>query len=112
MSLHIVDDEQRRDRPQDPRALRVPAARGHLLRYRSSTMCTDIACVALPRIYPRGARGGLLYFHHGLLGPQTDFVSRAQILNPGLLTLATGHCFYVIIPGLFLIKAAPGRRTP
>ena len=56
MSMHIVDDEQRRDRPQDPCALRVPAARGHLLRYRSSTMYTDIACVAAPRIYPRGAR--------------------------------------------------------
>ena len=56
MSLHIVDDEQRRDRPQPPCALRVPAARGHLLRYRSSTMYCDIACVAPPRIYPRGAR--------------------------------------------------------
>ena len=63
MSMHIVDDEQRRDRPQDtcgwpfgPVPFRVPAARGHLLRYRSSTMCTDIACVAVPRIYPRGAR--------------------------------------------------------
>ena len=56
MSMHIVDDEQRRDRPQPPCALRVPAARGHLLCWCSSTMCTDIACVALPRIYPRGAR--------------------------------------------------------
>ncbi len=63
MPVRIVDDEQRRDRPQDPCGwpfgpvpLRVPAARGHLLRYRSSTMCTDIACVAAPRIYPRGAR--------------------------------------------------------
>ena len=56
MSLHIVDDEQRRDRPQPPCALRVPAARGHLLRYRSLTMHSDIACVTLPRIYPRGAR--------------------------------------------------------
>jgi len=62
MSVHIVNDEQRRDRPQPmrlalrPSSFRVPAARGHLLRYRSSTMCTDIACVAVPRIYPRGAR--------------------------------------------------------
>ena len=63
MSVHIVDDEQRRDRPQSPCGwpygpgpFRVPAARGHLLRYRSSTMCNDIACVAVPRIYPRGAR--------------------------------------------------------
>ena len=30
MSMYIVDDEQRRDRPQHPCALRVPAARGHL----------------------------------------------------------------------------------
>ena len=34
MSMHIVDDEQRRDRPQHPCALRVPAARGHLQRQR------------------------------------------------------------------------------
>ena len=56
MSLYIVDDEQRRDRPQPPCALRVPAARGHMLRWRSSTMYTDIACVAPSRICPRGAR--------------------------------------------------------
>jgi len=56
MSMHIVDDEQRRDRPQYPCALWVPAARGHLLRCRSSTMHIGIACVAPPRIYPRGAR--------------------------------------------------------
>ena len=56
MSMHIVDDEQRRDRPQSPCALRVPAARGHLPRWRSSTMHTDIACVAPPCICPRGAR--------------------------------------------------------
>jgi hypothetical protein len=56
MSVHIVDGEQRTDRPQYPRALRVPGAQGHLLRYRSSTICTDIACVAVPRIFPRGAR--------------------------------------------------------
>ena len=56
MSLHIVDDEQRRDRPQPPCALRVPAPRGDLRRWRSSTMYTDIACVAPPGISPRGAR--------------------------------------------------------
>jgi len=32
------------------------AAGGHLLRCRSSTMHTDIACVAAPRICPPGAR--------------------------------------------------------
>src|SRR3990170_4187572 len=52
MSVHIVDDEQRRDRPQYPCALRVPAARGDLRCWRSSTMCTDIACVAPPGISP------------------------------------------------------------
>jgi hypothetical protein len=56
MSVHIVDDEQRRDRPQHPCALRVPVARGHLRRWRSSTMCVDIACVAPPGIYPRQER--------------------------------------------------------
>jgi hypothetical protein len=56
MSVHIVDDEQRRDRPQPPCALWVPAARGHLRRWRSSTMYIDIACVAPSCIHPRGAR--------------------------------------------------------
>ena len=66
MSVHIVDDEQRRDRlglrtqiPQPPCALWVPAARVHLLRWRSSTMYTDIACVAPPCICPRGARNAM-----------------------------------------------------
>ncbi len=40
---------------QPPCALRVPAALGHLLRWRSSTMCHDIACVAPPCICPSGA---------------------------------------------------------
>ncbi len=64
MSMHIVDDEQRGDRPQPacgwpaarPSSLWVPAARGHLLRWRSSTMYMDIACVPPPCICPRGAR--------------------------------------------------------
>jgi hypothetical protein len=37
MSVYIVDDEQRRDRSQHPCALRVPALRGHLRCWRSST---------------------------------------------------------------------------
>jgi hypothetical protein len=37
-------------------ARRGAAAGGHLLRCRSSTMHTDIACVAAPRICPPGAR--------------------------------------------------------
>jgi len=62
MSMYIVDEEQRRDRPQPkrlalrPSSLRVPAARGHLLCWRSSTMHTGIACVAPPCICPRAAR--------------------------------------------------------
>ena len=56
MSMHIVNDEQRRVRLQSPCALRVPAARGHLRRWRSSEMTMDIACVAPPCICPRGAR--------------------------------------------------------
>ena len=59
MSVHIVDDEQRRDRPQHPCALRVPAARGHLRRWCSSTMYIDIACVAPPCICLRGARNAI-----------------------------------------------------
>ena len=59
MSIDIVDDEQRRNRPQFPCALWVPAARGQLLRWRSSTMCTDIACVAPSCICPRGARNAM-----------------------------------------------------
>ncbi len=55
MSVHIVDDEQRRDRPQSPCALRVPSGRGHLLRWRSLMMYIDIACVAPPCICPRAA---------------------------------------------------------
>ena len=32
MSMHIVDDEQRRDRPQSPCAQRVSSGAGHLRR--------------------------------------------------------------------------------
>ena len=64
MSEHIVpsaqarvtEAEQRLNRAQDPCALRVAAARGHLLRCRSSPMHTGIDCVASPCICPRGAR--------------------------------------------------------
>jgi len=56
VAQYIVDDEQRRDCPQPPCALWVPAARWHLLRWRSSTMYTDIAYVAPPCICHRGAR--------------------------------------------------------
>ena len=61
VARHIVDDEQRQSphvnagsiAPQSPCALWVPAARGHLLRWRSER--------------------GLLYFHHGLLEGRMEF---------------------------------------
>ncbi len=53
MSMHIVDDEQRRDRPQHPCALPVPGVRGHLRRCRSSAMYNDAYLrFALPGICP------------------------------------------------------------
>src|SRR5438045_8129836 len=72
----IVEEEQRSDRPhsgpcnlrqtddgraqQDPCALRVAAARGHLRCWRPSTMHIDIACGPPPSIWPRGARNAAL----------------------------------------------------
>src|SRR5881296_1030390 len=56
----IVEEEQRRDRPQDPCALRVAAAGGRLLRCGGSTMSTNIACAAAPCIRPPGARNAAL----------------------------------------------------
>ena len=58
MSMHIVDDEQRRDRPQYVCALRVPAARGHLPFWRSSTTYMDIACVTPPCVCPARTDAG------------------------------------------------------
>src|SRR5881296_857807 len=60
MSVRIVDDEQRSDRPQDPCALWVAAAGGRLLRCGGSTMCTDVACAAAPSIRPPGARNAAI----------------------------------------------------
>src|SRR6059036_4076234 len=56
----IVEEEQRRDRPQDPCALRVATAGGRLLRCGGSTMCTDIACATAPCIRPPGARNAAI----------------------------------------------------
>src|SRR6266545_8020346 len=53
---HIGDDEQRRARPQPPCALRVPAARRHLRRCRSSTM--PLALPASRRLASAGAALG------------------------------------------------------
>ena len=56
MSVHIVDTSNAEitRNPHVPFGFR--AARRHLLRWRSSTIYTDIACVAPPCIFPRGAR--------------------------------------------------------
>ena len=72
MSVHIVDDEQRRDRPQCPCARRVAAEgtrqlaapglelalrpRAHLRCWPPSTMPSRIACGRPPSICARGAR--------------------------------------------------------
>ena len=70
MSVHIVDDEQRRDCPQYLCAQRVPAAQGHLLRWRSSTIYPYRLRRAALHLPLRRSERGLLYFHHGLLGAQ------------------------------------------
>jgi hypothetical protein len=64
----IVDDEQRRYCPQYPGAQRVPAAQGHLLRWRSSTIIPHRLRRAAWHLPLRRSERGLLYFHHGLLG--------------------------------------------
>jgi len=68
MSVHIVDDEQRRDRPQFPCALRVPAARGHLRRWRS-LHTTEGMLVA--RALPAGLRAAAKCKRYSLTGPNS-----------------------------------------
>ena len=56
-----IPDAVCKERATTPAGLRAAARRGaaaggHLLRCRSSTMHTGIACVASPRICPPGAR--------------------------------------------------------
>jgi len=68
------------DCPQDLRARRVPAAQGHLLRWRSSI--DHDGCPASPlrraalHLPLRRSERGLLYFHHGLLGGDGRFEAR------------------------------------
>ena len=73
----IVDDEQRRDCPQYLCAQRVLAAQGHLLRWRSSTMSPHRLRRAALHLPLRRSERGLLYFHHGLLGPETPGLKSA-----------------------------------
>ena len=69
MSMHIVDDEQRSDRRATPMRPSGSGLEAHLLRWRSSTMCTDIACVAPPCICPsRSQERGPFQFSDRLLG--------------------------------------------
>jgi len=75
MPGRIVDDEQHRDCPPSPCARRVPAARGHLLRCRASTMRKDIACGAAPCIWPLGARNAAPF------NPRTGSLGPAGILD-------------------------------
>ena len=83
MSMYIVDDEQRRDHPQHPCALRVAAVGRHLRRWRSSTMCTDIACVAPPCIcLPTAATRHIL-----ILGQAPSLIKRIYQLYIGQLSM-------------------------
>jgi hypothetical protein len=54
--------------PQYLGAQRVPAAQGHLLRWRSSTISPHHLRRAAWHLPLRRSEHGLLYFHHGLLG--------------------------------------------
>jgi hypothetical protein len=79
----IVDDEQRRDCPQYLGAQRVPAPKGHLLRWRSSTISPYRLRRAALHLPLRRSERGPLYFHHGLL----DVV----VLGRGLVPNATAQ---------------------
>ncbi len=94
MSVHIVDDEQRRDCPQSLCALWVPAAQGHLLCWRSSTMsphCPRRAALHLPL---RRSERGPLYFHHGLLDCQANLPIASIFAEKHLTTDLHGVALY------------------
>src|SRR5207247_5357772 len=57
----IVEEEQRRDRPQDPCALRVAAAGGRLLRCGGPTIYTHIARPAAHCLRPPRPRNAALF---------------------------------------------------
>jgi hypothetical protein len=67
MSRHIVDDEQRRDRPQPPCALWVPGG----------------GQIALPRRKPRSRDS--LYFDRGLFGYCCNDSCRSKMLIEGCM---------------------------
>ena len=66
--LSISDDEQRSLRPQDPCALRVPAAWGHLLRCRSLTILRHRLRRGALQLAPRRSERGGRHYSDGLLG--------------------------------------------
>jgi hypothetical protein len=59
MLKRIVDDEQRRDRPQPPCAFRVPAPRGHMQGGATQAMSMHVVEERQPRRCPRAARNAM-----------------------------------------------------
>jgi hypothetical protein len=96
MSVHIVDDEQRRDRARPPAALRVAAGRPRLLCHSSSTVRTGIACVAASCICPPDARAKVqpLFIDRPLVRgvprfpTQEEHPKGLETITPDLLLLA------------------------
>jgi len=75
MSMHIIDDEQRRDRPQDHAAgpsAQFPTGSGGAGASASLPLLDDVHRHRLRRgashLPPRRSERDPLYFHHGLLG--------------------------------------------
>ncbi len=87
----IVDDEQRRDCPQYLCAQRVPAAQGHLLRWRSSTIFPYRLRRAALHLPLRRSERGPLYFHHGLLAFAPDGRNIGKRPIGGFVDVPTGR---------------------
>jgi hypothetical protein len=118
MSMHIVETSNAgiARNPHAPFGFR----RGHLRHWRSSTMYTDIACVALTCICPRGARNAT--FPNSRTGSKTkgeaDVLAnvsgkseseiskskkRPDLTAPGLCEIP--HLVYAILPLFFRVSA-------
>src|SRR5213594_2517042 len=106
----IVEEEQRSDRPQDPCALRVAAARGHLRCWRPSTMHFDIACGPPPSIWPRGARNAALCtFTTDSWSPHGGLPSRDGII---LRLRAAFHRFNAPASAGTILRSRKSRKEP